>query len=480
MRARPCSLWLAALALPVALLPAGKAKACDIPMFQYALENWAPDVYEAYVFHRGSLSGEAKRALQFLRAESVEGRGTANIVVREVDLSSSSPSGRALKLWQAAEGKGASLPWVVVKYPATSGIPASAWSGPLTLSAVRRLLISPARRRIADLIVGGSTAVWVLIDGRSKEESDRVARRLKRLLSKAEGTLKIQFLDPVTGDFSEGRPEFPLVRVSRADRREEAFTKTILNTEPGLERVSEPMAFPVFGRGRALALFVGDEIDEDNVMDACQFLCAWCSCVVKAQNPGVDLLMAVNWDEALEEGEVGPEEAPQRPPTSASPFGAPKAPSSEAGPAVRAKKKAAKPAPAGTGPEKPQKVGRKAKAPSERAVPKGEKREGKAKAGAKPKSAPRSSKEKAGAVEERPERQVTARPLSPSKLREAKRKAEAVQPPTAADPALLQEARKGGLKASLRRGLVWAGAGLMLGALLLSLLMALLGRRRAG
>jgi len=305
-------LFRPAFSLLTTLMLLGRAGACDIPMFRYALENWAPDTYEAYVFYRGRLSGEERRALEYLRAQSVEGKGRANIVVREVDLSSS-PSGEVLKVWRE---EGASLPRVVVKYPPPSGIPGKAWSGPLSLGAMRRLLTSPARERIADLIIGGSTAVWVLIDGLSREGSEEAARRLKRLLRKAEETLRIQFLDPVTGEFSEEPPEFPLVRVSRGDPREEAFLRLVLNTEPGLEKVSEPVAFPVFGRGRALCLFVGSEIDEENVMDACQFLCSWCSCVVKAQNPGVDLLMSVEWDEGLRRetkgayGELEPEAPP--------------------------------------------------------------------------------------------------------------------------------------------------------------------------
>ena len=44
---------------------------------------------------------------------------------------------------------------------------------------------------------------------------------------------------------------------------------------------------------------VGQGIDEANIREACEFLIDWCSCQVKAQNPGTDLLLAVDWRSRL-------------------------------------------------------------------------------------------------------------------------------------------------------------------------------------
>lgn len=56
------------------------------------------------------------------------------------------------------------------------------------------------------------------------------------------------------------------------------------------------MAFPVFGRGRILEPLIGKGIHEGNVLEHSTYLCGACSCEVKDQNPGIDLLMAANWD----------------------------------------------------------------------------------------------------------------------------------------------------------------------------------------
>ena len=50
---------------------------------------------------------------------------------------------------------------------------------------------------------------------------------------------------------------FSLQRVSRVDPGETLLAHCLLGTEDDLEDTREPMAFPVFGRGRALLALVG-------------------------------------------------------------------------------------------------------------------------------------------------------------------------------------------------------------------------------
>jgi hypothetical protein len=59
------------------------------------------------------------------------------------------------------------------------------------------------------------------------------------------------------------------------------------------------MVFPVFGRGRALFPLVGAGITPKNIRDAAEFLAGPCSCEVKEQNPGFDLLLKADWRDLL-------------------------------------------------------------------------------------------------------------------------------------------------------------------------------------
>ena len=78
------------------------------------------------------------------------------------------------------------------------------------------------------------------------------------------------------------------------------FREILLSSEDDLKDFDEPIAFAVFGRGRAMPALVGKGINNAMIDDACTFLSGPCSCQVKRQNPGFDILTSVNWDELLE------------------------------------------------------------------------------------------------------------------------------------------------------------------------------------
>jgi len=73
----------------------------------------------------------------------------------------------------------------------------------------------------------------------------------------------------------------------------------LLRSEPDLIDRTDPMIFPVFGRGRALLPLIGAGITADNIHSSASFLVGACSCEVKELNPGFDLLLAADWDELL-------------------------------------------------------------------------------------------------------------------------------------------------------------------------------------
>ena len=58
------------------------------------------------------------------------------------------------------------------------------------------------------------------------------------------------------------------------------------------------MAAVISGQGRMLVLF-GQDLNRDVITEVCYFLCGECSYRIKAMNPGMDLLMAVNWKESI-------------------------------------------------------------------------------------------------------------------------------------------------------------------------------------
>ena len=271
-------------------LTLASASACSVPVFRYALEHWAADPFQITIFHRGKLADD-QRAL--LPADSL-----ANAKVRLVDLESETADD-LLALWQGQ--KTTTLPWIVVRFPQATGITEPVLAGTLA-DLAPRLFDSPARKEIIDRLATGESAVWVLLESGDRAKDDAAAALIEQRLDYLMSVMTLPKLDQqdiVNGLISiseeDLRLQFSLLRVSRQDQAERAFTLMLLSSERGLAALNEPMVFPIFGRGRALHALVGAGIRHETIEQAAAFLVGKCSCQVKEQNPGVDLLLSADW-----------------------------------------------------------------------------------------------------------------------------------------------------------------------------------------
>ncbi len=270
----------------------GDSQACNVPAFRYALERWPADPYQILVYCQTAPQGEAFDLLR----KGAAGRGGANYSLRPVDVTT--PEGKAL----AQERGIVAYPWVEVFYPVHFHVRAPIWSGPLTPDRVTHILASPRRSEVARNLLGGDVAVWVLIKSGSEREDERALLTLKASLERASATLRMPEIgtdlngNPVeVTDFKTYPVRFSLLTAARNDPEEELLVSALLKSEPDLEQADGPVAFPVFGRGRALYALVSGGIQEKNILEACQSMLDWCSCEIKAQNPGTDLLIAADW-----------------------------------------------------------------------------------------------------------------------------------------------------------------------------------------
>jgi hypothetical protein len=283
--------------------------ACSIPVFRYALERWPPDPYQAVVLHRGELTDSQKELAKEL-ATAAE-RWHVNLAAHTVDLAASSEE-RWTKLWEEAGRP--TLPSLLLLYP---GITGSAWAGPLTEKSVTALHQSPARGELIDRLVAGQSAVWVLLESGNQSKDDAAAAFLEKRLAHLTNTLELPTLaaEDIEGGLlsipeKELKITFSLLRISRTNALEDVFVSMLLGSEDDLRQLQEPMVFPVFGRGRALYAIVGAGINEETVDEAGAFLTGSCSCQVKEQNPGVDLLLASDWDHRVKRSYAAEREIP--------------------------------------------------------------------------------------------------------------------------------------------------------------------------
>ena len=281
--------------------------ACSVPVFRYALELWPPDDFEVVLFYNDPLNDSQKQLLEKIRPLQTENASVPNIRIHEVDLKAE-PDPRWLEWWDKNKPADISKPWLAVFYPASTLKIKPLWAGTFSEESVKMAFHSPARQTVAKRLQSGDSAVWVLLECGNKKKDQAAHKLLVQRLKHLGETLKMPDLKPqdVQAGYLSIRPEdlkldFSVITVAVDDPDEAVFREILLNSEDDLKDYDEPIAFPVFGRGRALPALVGKGINNDMIDDASTFLSGPCSCQVKRQNPGFDLLTSVNWDQLLEE-----------------------------------------------------------------------------------------------------------------------------------------------------------------------------------
>ena len=305
---RPGFFSLLAIASLV-LACATRADACSVPVFRYALERWQPDLFQAIVVHRGALNSEQKKLVDAF--DRSRGKNMANVELVTVDLDDSPPP-ELLTLIKKQDA--ADLPRILLMPPPFTGSPTPLWSGKLeaesSLKDFDTVVDSPARRETVKRLLTGDSAVWLCLESGNKELDDKAFKLLDTHLEKLGKELKLPEQTPEDLDDPDSqvrfeklpvRIAFSTIRVSRDDALEKGLIDQLMRTEDDLlEESGKPMVFPVFGRGRALWAYIGAGISEENITEAAQFLTGACSCQIKRQNPGTDLLLSADWEGSLE------------------------------------------------------------------------------------------------------------------------------------------------------------------------------------
>jgi hypothetical protein len=289
------------------LLLGGAAQACPVPVFRYALERWEADPYGLWIYHNTPLTADQQSLVETLQKMARENR--ANVDIRSID--KIHPLAGDIHAYLKGHPQEPTVSVVLVP-PAGADergdevrAMLSPTLGPLDVS-VKGLLDSPARREIARRILSGDSAVFLFIESGDKAKDDAAFQTLSAELEKFQkhaAALPTVDDTPELATFNLStaiplRLAFTTLRIARNDPAEQGFLKIVGGLYPKLP-AGEPVLLPVFGRGRSLGAAAGDEIRPAVIAKACEFITGACTCEIKDQNPGHDLLMAVDWTAAL-------------------------------------------------------------------------------------------------------------------------------------------------------------------------------------
>lgn len=297
-------------ALAIVSSLASIALCCSIPVFRYALEHWIPEPFIVHIISSSPMDDSQKTLLKDLE----ELGKNANIRLKVSD-GQNAKSDESISIVQLYSNRDSA--WLAVETTKkVGGLTQVIWDAPFTKESVKQLLISPVRKRIGEGLVEKVSVSWVFLETGDPVVDDAKFSRLESELLRLEGVIKLPEIDAADlKDLSKSPEElkihFTAHRLSRSDPSEAAFVSMLLATESDLREEFDkgsPMAFPIFGRGRVLYALLGDGIAASTIEEASRFLAGACQCTVKADNPGVDMLVSFDWDEHVQITEPKKEE----------------------------------------------------------------------------------------------------------------------------------------------------------------------------
>ena len=299
-------------ALSICVMSASASLACNIPVFRYALERWQPDNCEMIVFHHGPLDQEQQQWLAQLKQEQL-GRGDDNSSSLTLsDLSSPTPAHTGL--WDSIKKTakhGVKAPYLLVRMKLGKGHIVNGWHGPLSDAVKVGIMNSPARRELANRLLAGHSVVWLIINSDKERKSptdiQKLNQQARQSLKKSFPwlTTNVQLPEGIGLPGSELHSEIPLLlkftllEIDRNDPKEAFLINLFSEIQPEAAERGEDLIIPVFGRGRALEVIPSSVLTTPLIKDLTVFLSGACSCQVKEQNPGFDLLMSVDWNTKL-------------------------------------------------------------------------------------------------------------------------------------------------------------------------------------
>ena len=299
------SLALSLLALFFHL--ASATTACSDPVFQYALERWMPDLYEVVVVSQAPKAPSAKKLIESI--EWMEDSGASEIVSLSVDdiEDGKIPADPAILAETLESLKIDHYPYIVV---ANSKIPELiVFQGKLDSLTIKALKDTTIRREIRDKLLAGNASVWLLLEGPDKKLNEKRLTELKKHLKNAttkamEATADNDSETPQDDNSPSGTPppspvkvKFAIVKAQYGSLESKLLRNNVAPMLPkSSTNTNEPLIIPIFGKGRALTVIPGDDLNKKNTLNVAYYVTGSCSCEIKIQNPGIDLFIPITWD----------------------------------------------------------------------------------------------------------------------------------------------------------------------------------------
>lgn len=255
--------------------------ACTVPVFRYALDHWVPDSFTLEV---SPASANAEHVAHFAR-----NLGTASGLNVEVSRLPDDTLGAARLL----------------RPPMGGNPPTVIWSGVPDAQTLGTLMDSPVRQELVKRLLAGDSTVFVVVESADKRANEAALAVLEKRIRYLEQVIRLPLIDPNDPSSKLGPGpalalKYSVLRINASLASEAPLLAMLAGPRSELEKSTEPWIAVVFGRGRVLGAWRAADFQDDEIEEVCLFLAGACSCQVKRQNPGWDLLLRCDWEEKLQ------------------------------------------------------------------------------------------------------------------------------------------------------------------------------------
>jgi len=282
---------------------------CSTPVFRYALERWEADDYQVAILHRGKLTKKQQNLLTKFVNKCENYNSAVNLYFDDVDLEKI-PTKEIEKCLHNNIPK--QLPAMIVWKPNEFSKEKPFLTLPFNENNIKKLLQSPVRKELCKRILNQDSVVWLFWGNLSKIENKKLLEQLKTNLSQINTELeKVEAeqrsLHQEAGLELYYKYKFSVLEVDKNNKNEPILAKLLQSVTPEKLK-NKPIVLPIFGRGRALVVMDAKKLNKEKIKSITTYLIADCSCQVKGDKMGLDLLLSANWQTIIDQI---PEEEPE-------------------------------------------------------------------------------------------------------------------------------------------------------------------------
>lgn len=274
--------------------------ACNTPVYKYAILNWADrDFYQVLRIYDAS-KNQPEYDLALNKVLEEKGHLT-NIGIVPINISNDVAGLYGDDFAKFIKDSSADLqpPFYIVINPKKNIL----YKGDLIPENLESMMMSPKRTELAEKLSKGVINL-ILVQTRDEQKNKEAEELLKKSIAKVidldleirsrenpDQIIDKKLLKPIQVSYTTVSPE---------DKQETWFYKQMIGLNSKVVKNEHPKVFGVVGRGFVFDQPLdGEYLNEDELFALIFFLSGPCSCTVKAENSGTDIITTWDWDKKI-------------------------------------------------------------------------------------------------------------------------------------------------------------------------------------